>query len=262
MEQRRGLQLTELEILKEFQRVCQANGLTFYITAGTLLGAVRHGGFIPWDDDIDVVMPRSDFDRMARHGPHSLTEGYFFQDRNTDPEYPWLFAKLRRKGTHVEEPGLRCVRMHKGIYIDIFPLDACPKGERGGRLYFKWVEQLQCAIMARVNPEFACGYSKLYMRALHKLLCAVPIRGVDGLWNMTRKGLRLLCRDGKLSTACAAHGFPRETYEPEWFASAVEMKFEGLTFPAPVGWRELLSNMYGDYMTLPPIEERNGHFTE
>lgn len=261
-ETRRSLQLIELEILEDFQKLCQAHDLTFFITAGTLLGAVRHGGFIPWDDDIDVVMPRSDFDRLSEICRTRMPNGYFFQNCKTDPNYPFFFAKLRKNGTHVEEVSLSKVEMNKGIYLDIFPLDICPRGERGGRLYFKWVEQLQCAVMARVNPDFICGYSKGYMRGLHKLLRHLPLSALRGLWRLTHELLQGVCSNGRLSTACAAHGYPYEVYAHEWFSAAVPMCFEGMELPAPVGWRELLENMYGDYMTLPPESERLGHFVE
>lgn len=261
MEQRklRDLQLVELQILKDFAALCEANNLSFYITAGTLLGAVRHKGFIPWDDDIDVVMPRADFDRlMMLTAPH----GYFLQNRKSDPNYPFFFAKLRKEGTVVEEPTLTEISMHKGIYIDIFPLDICPNSRMGGMLYFKWVGLLQCAVMARVNPGFVCGYTKKYAHVFVHMFRMLPLNWLDGLWNLTRSILRKLCRSYRLSTACAAHGYPREAYETEWFSTVVELEFEGSVFPAPCGWEALLRNMYGNYMAPPPEEDRRGHFSE
>lgn len=258
--QLRDLQLAELQILQDFKELCRTHELTFFITAGTLLGAVRHGGFIPWDDDIDVIMPRADFDRLAMICREKTPAGYFYQDRVSDPYYPYFFSKLRHAGTIVEEPALLHVPMHKGIYIDIFPLDICPDGELGGRVYFKWVEQLQCAIMAQVNPDFVCGYKKWHMRLLHYLLSKVPLNCVDGIWNFTRSVLRIFCSAGRWSTACASHGYPFEVYDPMWFSSSKEFAFEGVSVPAPCGWQALLHNMYGDYMTLPPEQERQGHF--
>jgi len=260
MEHLRQLQLEEKKILQDFQQLCNNHGLIFYISAGTLLGSVRHGGFIPWDDDIDVIMPRKDFDQLSAIFADSPLKNYFFQTRNTDPGYPYFFAKLRKNGTHVEEPSLRETSMHKGIYIDIFPLDICPRSDWGGRLYFKWVEQLQCAVMANVNPGFSCGYTKKYMVALHKSLTLLPTYWIDRLWHMTRYVLKTFCRGTRLSTACASHGYPYETYDSGWFSSVVQMRFEDTFLPAPAGWHELLTNMYGNYMAPPPEEERQGHF--
>jgi len=254
------LQQTELEILKFFDELCSQHGLTYFITAGTLLGAVRHLGFIPWDDDIDVVMPRKDFDRLAEICREYLPAEYFYQSRKTDADYPFFFAKIRKNGTRVTEPTLNKVTMHTGIYIDIFPLDACPHSDWGGQTYFKWTEQLQCAIMAKVNPDFSCGYTKGYMRLIHALLRRLPRRLLDFLWYMTRKTILLLCGGKRLSTACASHGYPRETYMASWFAKAVTLQFNDSSFPAPIGWDQLLQNMYGDYMTPPEENDRAGHF--
>lgn len=256
----RNLQMAELEILLEFQRVCETLGLRYYLTAGTLLGAVRHKGFIPWDDDIDVAMPREDYDKLAQQGPKYIGAEYVYQEYRTEPNFPYYFAKLRKRGTKAEEPILRAIEMEQGIYIDIFPLDRCPDSDGRAALLFKGIELLDCAVLARVSTEFVCGYQKGYMRFLWNVLRHLPNGWIFALREGTRK---LLGRGGKrLCTAGGHHGYPREVYQPEWFAKTVELEFEGHSFPAPAGWDALLKNMYGDYMTLPPQEERQGHFAE
>lgn len=256
----RALQLAELEILLEFQRVCTELGLKYYLTAGTLLGAVRHKGFIPWDDDIDVVMPREDYDRLVREGTTRFNPQYVYQEYRTEPNFPYYFAKLRKRGTRAEEPILRAIQMEQGYYIDIFPLDRCPDGDKRAALLFKGIELLDCAVLARVSSEFVCGYQKPYMRLLWGTLRHLPNRWLFAL----REGVRKLLGMGgsRLCTVGGHHGYPRETYRPEWFAQTVELKFEGRRFPAPGGWEKLLENMYGDYMTPLPEEDRQGHFTE
>lgn len=254
------LQRTELEILSEFQRLCKELGLRYYLTAGTLLGAVRHKGFIPWDDDIDVAMPRKDYDRLSREAPSCLRPEYLYQDYRSEPNFPYYFAKLRKRGTRVDEPILRSVDMDQGVYIDVFPLDRCPGSPQRAALLFKAVELLDCAVLARVSGEFVCGYQKPYMRFLWNLLRRLPNKVLFAL----REGLRkLLGLGGKqLCTVGGHHGYPRESYRPEWFEKTRELEFEGSLFPAPAGWDALLKNMYGEYMTPPPEEERQGHFEE
>lgn len=253
-------QRESLEILLEFHRVCKEQGLRYYLTAGTLLGAVRHKGFIPWDDDIDVAMPREDYDKLARVASGAVSPEYVYQEYRTEPNFPCYFAKLRKRGTRVEEPILRAVEMEQGYYIDIFPLDRCPGGDRWATLFFKAIELLDCAVLARVSAEFVCGYRKVYMRFLWNTLRHLP----NGCLFTLREWIRKLFGVGgqRLCTAGGHHGYPRETYQPEWFAETVELEFEGHRFPAPAGWNELLKNMYGDYMRLPPPEERQGHFTQ
>ncbi len=253
----RRLQETELELLLEFGRVCEKLGLRYYLTAGTLLGAVRHKGFIPWDDDIDVAMPREDYDRLARCGEQSFPAGYVYQEYRTEPKYPFYFAKLRKRGTRVEEPALAGIDIEQGIYIDIFPLDWCRKGSRTAELCFKGIKLIDCALLSKGNPNFLFGYDKKY-RFLWKALRPLPSRRLFAL----REELRKLtgCGGRALCTLGGRHGFQKESYDAEWFGKTVYGEFEGERFPAPAGWDALLQNMYGDYMKLPPKEERGGHF--
>lgn len=253
-------QRIELEILLELRRVCNQLGLQYFLTAGTLLGAVRHKGFIPWDDDIDIAMPRKDYERFVWEGPRLLNQGYIFQEYRTEPNFPYYFAKIRKKGTRVEEPILRAVSMEQGIYIDIFPLDVCPESEGTAKLLFKGVELLDCALLSRVSSEFVCGYQKKSVLLAWKLLRRLPNRMLFRFREWLRGALAFGASGTKLCTIGGHHGYPRETYETMWFQNIAEIQFEGYTFPAPSGWHELLKNMYGDYMALPPEEERICHF--
>lgn len=119
----RGLQLAELEILKEFIRVCNKLKLKYFLDSGTLLGCIRHGGFIPWDDDIDVSMPREDYEIFLKKGQKELKTKYFLQTYNTDKEYTNIFAKIRNSETTFIESTVKNLDINHGIYIDIFPLD-------------------------------------------------------------------------------------------------------------------------------------------
>ena len=255
-------QLESFAILLEFQQICEALGLRFYLTAGTLLGAVRHKGFIPWDDDIDVVMPREDYEKLARLAHRLLSKSYLYQSGETDPHYPFYFAKIRRLGTHVAEPVLRGVPMEQGFYIDIFPLDPCPEADRFAAFFFKGMELLTCALFSRISTHFVCGYQKKYMRLLWEILRKLPNQLLLSIREGLRKAAGRAASGKRLCTVGGAHGYPRETFQAEWFEESVQLEFEGYSFPAPAGWDALLRNMYGDYMILPPEEERQGHFIE
>lgn len=262
MSELRELQLSELGILFEFKKLCEQQGLTYYLTAGTLLGAVRHGGFIPWDDDIDIAMPRRDYDRLSELCREKLGREFFFQDSFTDNNFPYYFSKIRRNGTEVYEEHLKNVKIHKGQYVDIFPLDICPRNDALARLYFKLVTMVICAYMAKVNPDFVCGYRNPLARLMLKLLMRLPtdkIRSLRG-WTVNIPA-RFGCK-GRLCTVGGTHGYPAETYEAEWFSGTEQMTFENISFNVPSGWDRILHHMYGDYMIPAEEKDRRGHFCQ
>ncbi len=257
--EKRELQLQELKLLQQFHILCRENHLTYYLTAGTLLGAVRHCGFIPWDDDVDVAMPRRDYNRLREICRTALADPMFYQDETTEADYPYFFAKIRRSDQQAFDPELERMHIRTGIYIDIFPLDVCPKAESTARMFFKTVEVLTAALLGRVNPDFVCGYTKPYMKAAYHLFRLLPNNFLKGV----RRGLCRLAAaggNGRLCTVGGAHGYPREAYQAEWFAQTVDLLFESDRYPAPAGWDALLTNMYGDYHTPPTAAEMAGHF--
>ena len=259
-EDRRLLQLEELKIWQDFHCFCEKNNLTYYFTAGSLLGAVRHKGFIPWDDDIDIAMPRKDYDRTADLWAKEPIAGYCFQNSFTEPNFPYYFSKIRKHGTEVYEPFFSKINMHKGIYIDIFPLDPCPSIESLAKLYFKAMEVITSAISPQVNPDFSRVSRKWYMLFLYHIFRRIPHLWLIRFRDDIRKIVSFFSNGKRLCTVGGAHGYPHEAYYAKWFQHCVFLSFEGKAVPAPAGWNELLRNMYGDYMTPPNISQRQGHF--
>lgn len=122
----RRMQLLELDMLVEFDRVCRAHGIAYTIFGGTLLGAVRHKGYIPWDDDADIAMLREDYERF-RSVAHEMDPSIcFFQDHLSDPEYRWGYGKLRRTGTKYVRVGQEHLKCKTGVFVDVFPMDDAP----------------------------------------------------------------------------------------------------------------------------------------
>src|SRR5690554_4415622 len=113
----------QIEILNQIVKICNQNKLTYFLIGGTLLGAIRHKGFIPWDDDLDIAMPRKDYEKFLELCQGYLGDEYYLHCSKTDPKY-WLpFAKVRKNNTIFEEKSIQTINSHKGIYVDIFPLD-------------------------------------------------------------------------------------------------------------------------------------------
>lgn len=258
-EKLRELQLCELEVLKEFVRVCERLGLRYYLVGGTLLGAVRHGGFIPWDDDIDVAMPREDYDRFAVLAPPLLGQEYFYQDDKTDGGYYLSYAKIRKNGTFIYEERFKDSRFEKGVFIDIFPLDDCPKPGIVCHFLFN--------VLAVMNyrGEVDSGvpyhpYSEWSGKIGYALLQL--LRG-DDIPKLRRKLLRLnkrLSNGRYVASYSGAYGYRKEVLSWEWYQETTQLAFEGREYAAPKGFDSILARSYGgNYMELPPVEERRWH---
>ena len=250
------LQRYELEILIFFREICTKYNLKYFITAGTLLGAVRHKGFIPWDDDIDVVMPRKDYSKFAKIMRKNLYRDFFYQDSKTDKMYPFGFAKLRSNSCYVYEHVLRNVPIYNGCYIDIFPLDRCPNGDKKAGLFFRLHLFFTVVLLKKVNSDYDVGYTKRNAIFVLKVLSKFPL----GMIKLIRENLRRCVFGKRICTVGGAHGYPKETYDRNWFEKSIELEFEGYKFSAPVGFKDLLERMYGNYMEPPSECEREGHF--
>ena len=123
----KNLQSVLLEMLLELDRICKKNNIKYCIFAGTMLGAVRHGGFIPWDDDLDVAMLREEYEKFRKACKSDLNKAnFFFQDNTTDPHYRWGYGRIRRKNSEFVRVGQEHMKMRTGIFLDIFPLDGVP----------------------------------------------------------------------------------------------------------------------------------------
>ena len=250
------IQQSELEILIYFRDFCNENGLKYFITAGTLLGAVRHGGFIPWDDDVDAVMPRDDYDRFVKLMRKNRNGKFVFQDGKTDRNYPIYCPKLREKSFIVHEALFGKALKYNGCYIDILPLDRCPEEPQEARTFFDLNVFFTTALVKKMNPEYSVGYTKKSMKRIHAMARLLP----RGVIRFLRDLLRRNVSGEMLCTVDGAHGYPHEVYKREWFSDQVPMEFEGEMFSAPIGWDSLLKNMYGNYMELPDEDKRGGHF--
>lgn len=256
----RALQLEELAGLLEIRRVCRENGLRYYLTGGTLLGAVRHRGFIPWDDDMDIAMPREDYDRFCRlcERERVFPPEYYVQTTGTDRTYPHCFAKLRHGPL---QPYALQMGKDDG-FIDIFPLDPCPDGRAAAVLYFAAMRLVNNCILFHTEEGFVCGYRRRYMLALWRVLRHLPLKWLFAVRNGVFRLFARLSSGKHVCNVGGRYGYPGEVCEAAWFARPSELEFEGHRFSVPSGWDGLLTNMFGDYMTPPPVEERQGHLSD
>ena len=248
----------ELKLLDYFDQLCREHNLRYYIAYGTLLGAVRHQGFIPWDDDIDVVMFRDDYEKLKVIAGEVVEYPYFFQNSYTDTMI-WAFAKLRdSRTTAIEFPDFPS-EFHQGIFIDIFPLDDVPDNTSMKPIIGEMQREIWMSI---VEPERLKG---LIDRGQQLALDA------DILLELLRMPIRermKMFEDFSASRFGASSrvnfltddfvGYPNMLRE--WYADTVYLPFENMAVPAPAAYESLLSCLYGDYMTpaqIPNMHEGN-----
>jgi lipopolysaccharide cholinephosphotransferase len=254
------LKQCELSMLKCFISICQKLNLKYFLVGGTLLGAVRHQGFIPWDDDIDVGMLRKDYEVFLKEAGKLLPEYYFLQTSNTDPEFPHNFAKIRDSRTTFIETTTKKYNINHGVFIDIFPFDFYPDGRATANV----LEFKKKFLKSRIDLGFFFDtpvvHSKLgnIMIALAKVRYpsikkAVVARGK--LFQSVKKGNRI-------TNYCGIWG-QREIVPKEWLEETCDLQFEDIVASGPKYYHEYLRNVYGNYMELPPVEMRVGHhYTE
>lgn len=258
-QQLRALQECELEILEEFVCTCKKHGLCFFLAGGTLLGAARHGGFIPWDDDIDIAMPREDYDRLAELAPAVLQTRYFYQNPDTDPHYFLSYAKIRKNGTEVYEERFENAKFHKGVFIDIFPLDFCPKPGVLCHLLFNVLAVMNYRAQILSGEDYT-PYKEWSGKVGYHLLKLLPantlLKARRGLLKLSKR----LSRGDYVASYAGAYGYYKEVSPWAWFQNTADLQFEGSTLPAPEGADHILRQSYGDsYMELPPENERIRH---
>lgn len=262
-EQFRKMQLIELEVLSEFDRVCRKNNINYAIFFGTLLGAVRHKGYIPWDDDTDVVMLREDYERFKKHMNELNPEICCFQDHDTEPEYRWGYGKLRRSGTIYIRVGQEHMKFRTGIFVDVFPLDDVPLSVCGQMLQDFHCFCLRKILWSEAARKNTSGLWKLWFSLLSLIPISIPFRALNRYisksTNSSPNKVRCLTfpSPGKLymkHPARLRYGVPKS-----WITERAEYEFEGRKFYGPKDYDEVLSYIYGDYMTPPPEDKREKH---
>ncbi|MBQ3134212.1 MAG: LicD family protein [Oscillospiraceae bacterium] len=246
----RRLQLTQQEILDEIVRICESNDIHYYLVGGTLLGAVRHKGFIPWDDDLDIAMPRQDYVKFCDLCRTQLDPGYFLHNIETDDNYWLIFAKVRKKGTAIAEEGLKHLDTEKGIYVDIFPFDDAPEEKKCTRT--KVIKTLANAICFKRGVILP--YTKK-QKMVGTLLRPFSIKF------LTRVQMKLMLHHANRNCPYyinygsgydpVKQTIPKDKYEPCKLA-----EFEGKMYRVPNDADYVLRRIYNDYMQLPPVEKR------
>lgn len=243
------LQKIQLSMLKDFDAVCQRHRISYQLFSGTALGAVRHKGFIPWDDDIDVVMLREDYERFFDSASKELDSNKYYVQREFSEHWPMFFSKLRLNGTtYIEKYHSHDARIHQGIYIDIFPCDNLSDSRLMQKLQYIASKIVIAKSLYTRGYETNSTVKKCFMQ-----FCRI----------LPTEPFKRLCIRRNDSSPLKVHTFfgggkkfERSIYLREWFEQSVKMRFEDGEFPVSAHYDEMLRVMYGDYMIMPTLEQR------
>lgn len=243
------LQAKQVEMLKELKRIFKKHNIQFFLACGTALGCARHGGFIPWDDDVDVYVFGSDYDIIKKAINDENGTNLKFQDFTTDSQYPYWFPKIIASDTVLVEEALGSNGYSCGVYIDVFPLFGVPNNNLSRKLKETIRYIRYASIRAYYSDSFSSGYRKIIQRLTRLFVNPNYIQ------------------DRLKKTYLTPIGDSRFVIDPgvfhndalliaESFKQIVFMEFEGEMMPMPAGYHQYLSDYYGDYMKLPPIDQR------
>lgn len=256
----REFQLKQLILLDEIDSVCKRLNLTYYIIAGTLLGAVRHGGFIPWDFDLDIAMPRNDYSKLKEYYLSNPSEEFFYEDYDTEKYHNSTHAMLRLKKTHVITARLASVDnkiKYNGCLLDIFPLDKAPDDEK--------LQEIQIKKLNKINKIFYYKEAQIFdntsffKKILKKIVsffllgCTYKHLGkklekVETMYNG--------CDSKYLVSMSSHYSYKKQRLLKEIYGVPGRIAFEDREYNCPAQVEEYLKKLYGDYMKLPPEEGR------
>lgn len=250
-----------LYLTDEVDRICRKNDITYSLTGGSMLGAVRHKGFIPWDDDMDIAMLRPEYERFLAVCKSDLRDDFEIQTIETDPEYFYGYGKILLKGTSLVQQGHERTKCKKAIFVDIFPLDTVPanpalRKKQGAKNY---------VLNKLLERKAGCSLHQGQSIGKRAAYCALEIVSRMVPFEFMRKRLienMTSCKDSDSLYVCnfgGYYGYEKETTLKKYFEQIEYTAFEDRQYPVSRFYDEYLTSIYGDYMKLPPVEKRRAH---
>lgn len=254
-EETKKLQIISLKMLAFFDEFCKKNDLVYFLCGGCCIGAVRHNGFVPWDDDVDVFMPRDDYNKLKKLW-HDTDQ---YEIQITSPEFrghspaicicdkKTTFVKSFRKDMDVSQ----------GVALDVFPIDGCPNGIK------RKMQKLWALLFSLYTVEIVPKNHGTFVSFICKVLlaCVPSWKMRCKIWQLCEKNMSKYCIADydKITELCAGPGYMQNEYPASAFEYAIMHKFENGEFPIPCGYDDYLTMAFGDYMQLPPKDQRIAH---
>ena len=243
--------MISLDLLLEFDQVCNNRGLQYFLAGGTLLGAIRHQGFVPWDDDVDVYMLRNDFDKLPLYAD-DFKAPYFFETPYTDPGYCYSPIRIRNSNTTAIVEKFQYESFNQGVWLSIFPIDNWIL--EGGEQKYEEIKQLliDCSTCMRMSNPHLDEADRLRV-ANYKGMS--PIENYEKIHQIASQ-YKDIETEHVANIICSLYPYRCMVYDSAAFKKAEMRLFEGFVFPVPCGYDHILSTAYGDYMKFPPVEKR------
>ena len=253
-QQLKRLQQLEFKELLVVKKVCKQLNIQFFLYGGTLLGAFKYKGFIPWDDDVDIAMERDSYEIFIKEAPKLLPKDYVLQNLYKDPKSPYSYTKLRLKGTRCIEEYNHELNIEQGIYIDIYPVDNIPDEESEYNMQFDKIQHILGQIYIRQN------YKRCISVGLKRLVYYCMLRMKSIAWWRNKLKTEMTRYNGTECKRKSCWHYPNKGNYYEPLFPLVPVMFEGEEFFAPHDMEEHLRRRYGNIDELPPAEKRIGHF--
>lgn len=249
------LQELLLMIAMEIKRICEKHNIPYFIDGGTQLGAVRHKGFIPWDDDLDIAMKRSDYEKFLKVCSYELDRNIFFiQNEWTEENYAFSFTKIQLLGTELLEDFSKNVSINHSIFVDIFPYDNLPNSKIKKKLFLLKNHIIKNLLWTK------CGYGTEKHRLQTRYKIFKLLSGLFTVEYLKKKRNKLITKYNSQTTElCFTSDYPKTMILNKWFQSSKLYSFENQQLSGFLEADELLTTLYGDYMKLPPQNERRKH---
>lgn len=242
-----------LDIMDVIKDLCDRNDIRYFITGGTLLGAIRHGGFIPWDDDFDIVMPRKDFNKFLSIAKTNLPTEYGLKWFSTDEHYYLLYAKVEKKGTLFGEELLNGKMNNSGIFVDVFPIDDSNGYSLIVALRKKVLSRIQAIMYKKRNGPAMTGVKKIVASLFTEMQLYRIAHLIMTIGNDENKQY--------YSNYGSHYDIKRKVERKNYYGVGKLIKFEDRFYNAPEKYDELLKQTFGNkYLEIPPIEKRVSHF--
>lgn len=251
----RKIQMKQLYIAKNIKKICDKYDIKYILNGGTLLGAIRHKGFIPWDDDLDIGMLREDYEKFLKIAKKELGDEFFVQNWDTEINYALPYTKIRLNNTTYIEYNSRNVDIHKGVFVDIFPYDNLSDNKIIQK-FQKYLSKIYIHLLLN-----KCGYDYfnkdkkmiyLIFKYSSKIFSKEFLK--KNLYNIMTKYNNINTK--KVVNFGGSNNFSRETIDHYWIYDKIYVPFEDTVFLIPAEWDNFLTHFYGDYMILPPENKR------